>query len=50
MASIAVSDQPSEPNREFDGRGNGLSLHPRATFSRRDGSRGIYANVWLTSK
>ncbi|UPT74898.1 MAG: hypothetical protein M0D55_04085 [Elusimicrobiota bacterium] len=50
VVSIAYSDLPPEPNREFDGRGNGMSLHPHATFERGDGSRGIYANVWLIAK
>lgn len=50
VREISFTEAPAEPAREFDGRGNGLSLHPGAAFSRPDGSRGIYANVWLTSK
>jgi hypothetical protein len=50
VREISFTEAPAEPAREFDGRGNGLSLHPGAAFSRLDGSRGIYANVWLTSK
>jgi hypothetical protein len=50
VKEISFSEAPAEPAREFDGRGNGLSLHPGAAFSRPDGSRGIYANVWLTAK
>lgn len=50
VREISFTEAPAEPAREFDGRGNGLSLQEGAAFSRRDGSRGIYANVWLTSK
>lgn len=50
VREISFSEAPAEPAREFDGRGNGLSLQEGAAFSRRDGSRGIYANVWLTAK
>ena len=50
VREITFSDAPAEAAREFDGRGNGLSLQRDAAFTRADGSRGIYANVWLTSK
>lgn len=50
VRAIAFSEAPAEERREFDGRGNGLSLQRDAAFLRGDGSRGIYANVWLTAK
>lgn len=50
VREISFNEAPAEPAREFDGRGNALSLQEGAAFSRRDGSRGIYANVWLTAK
>jgi hypothetical protein len=50
VRDIAFSAAPAEPVREFDGRGNGLSLQQGAAFTRSDGTRGLYANIWLTSK
>ena len=50
VRELAFSEAPAEPKREFDGRGNGLSLQQGAGFTRRDGTRGIYADVWLTAK
>jgi len=50
VREIAFSEAPAEPAREFDGRGNGLALHQDAAFTRVDGTRGIYADLWLTAK
>ena len=50
VSSIALSGAPVQRVGDYDGRGNDVSLQPGASFTRRDGSTGVYANLWLAAK
>lgn len=50
VQAIALSTEPVERAREFDGRGNFLSLQAGAVFLRADGTVGTYVNVWFSSR
>jgi hypothetical protein len=49
VTELVLSNEPVERVRDFDGRGNDVSIQKGATFARAGGARGAYVDVWLVS-
>lgn len=50
IKAIALSQEPAERARDFDGQSNDLLVQPGAIFLRTDGTTGTYMNIWLKAK